>query len=153
MGSYYDEQLLSYLNEIQMEDFAIIQPELMDYISKFMRENFYFKYGRVYFTDYQNEKSVKSDINHLSEDMILFISELLEEGSCDINEKIIYIGDSLTDYGYEFYLYNLLKVIPYLMNNIPQHHYFLFRDGTKLMYASFENEIQFGMREIHNTLG
>ena len=62
----------------------------------------------------------------------------------ELNEKIIYIGDSLTENGYEFYVHDLLKIIPYLMNDIPQHHYFVSDDATKLIYVSFENEIYFG---------
>lgn len=30
------------------------------------------------------------------------------------------------------------------MNDIPQHHYFVSDDATKLIYVSFENEIYFG---------
>ena len=49
-----------------------------------------------------------------------------------------------TENGYEFYVHDLLKIIPYLMNDIPQHHYFVSDDATKLIYVSFENEIYFG---------
>lgn len=56
----------------------------------------------------------------------------------------LYIGDSLTENGYEFYLNDLLKIIPLLIEDIPQHHYFLSQDYTKIIYISFENEIEFG---------
>jgi len=39
---------------------------------------------------------------------------------------------------------DLLKIIPLLIEDIPQHHYFLSQDYTKIIYISFENEIEFG---------
>ena len=147
MENYYDKELLDYLKDKELKNFIILPSEKMDYILKFMSENYYFKAGRVYFTGYKHERYIKSDTEHLSEDAILLFNELLQEGICNINEKIMYIGDSLTHYVYEFHLNDLLKIMPYLMNNIPQHHYFLFSSGDKLMYISFENEIQFGTQE------
>lgn len=149
MVSYYDNELISYLNMIEIKDFTIISQ--MDNIVELMMKNFCFKYGRVYFTGFKNEKYIKSNSSNISTDVVSFINELIQEEICNTNEKIIYIGDDLTKYGYEFYLYDLLKVVPYLVNDIPQHHYFLFSDAAKLMYVSFENEIQFGMQWERNT--
>ncbi len=144
MGSYYDNELISYLNKSEIKDFTIIQQT--DDIIELMMKNFNFKYGRVDFTGFKNEKYIKSDSNNLATDVVSFINKLIQENICDTSEKIIFIGDYLTEYGYEFYLYDLLKVISYLVNDIPQHHYFLFEDGTKLMFVSFEYQIQFGMK-------
>lgn len=147
MEYYYDNELLIYLKELEIQDFVILPPEKEDYILKFMSDNYCFKAGRVYFTGFKHEIYLKSDTDHLPDNVILIFNELLQEGICDINEKIIFIGDSLTHYVYEFHLYDLLKIVSYVMNNIPQHHYFLFSTGDRLMYVSFENEVQFGMQE------
>lgn len=142
MSSYYDEELSSYLDTIKMKDFTIISE--INSIVELMMKNFHFENGRVCFKSLKNEKYIKSDSSNISKNVVSFINELISEKVCNINEKVIYIGDDLTEYGYEFYLYDLLKVIPYLVNELPQHHYFLFSDRNRLMYVSFENEIQFG---------
>ena len=77
-------------------------------------------------------------------DAVNFIKKLIEEKICSKDDTIIYIGDSLTENGYEFYLNDLLKIVPFLVNEIPQHHYFLSKDFKKIIYISFENEIEFG---------
>lgn len=144
MSNYYDKELIDYLNTMEIRGVKMIFQ--IDSIIEFMMENFRFKYGRVCFDGYKNKRYIKSSNSDISKDVVLFIDKLIEENICSKNEKIIYIGDNLTDYGYEFYLYDLRNVISYLVDNIPQHHYFLFGDGIKLMYVSFENEIQFGMQ-------
>lgn len=144
MSSYYDNELTLYLNAIEIKDFTIISK--INSIVELMMKNFHFENGRVYFTGLKNEKYIKSNSSNISTDAVSFINELIQEGICNRNEKIIYVGDNLTEYGYEFYLYDLVKVMPYLVNDIPQHHYFLFNNATKLVYISFENEIQFGMQ-------
>ena len=70
--------------------------------------------------------------------------EGIEEKIYSKDDVIIYIGDSLTENGYEFYLNDLLKIIPFLVKEIPQHHYLLSKDFEKIICISFENEIEFG---------
>lgn len=151
MNSYYDNELISYLSEVDIRDYKIISQT--NSIVELMMKNFCFKYGRAYLKGFKNERYIRSNNNNISKDAILFLNELMRENICNENEKTVYIGDDLTEYGYEFYLYDLLKIIPYLLDDIPQHHYFLFDDASKLLYISFENEIQFGMqweRNIHS---
>lgn len=144
MNDYYDEELISYLNSMGMSNFKIISET--DNFVELMMNQFRFKYGRVFFTGSKNEKYMKSNMDSISVDVVSFINDLIKEKICNLDEKIIYIGDDLTKQGYELYLYDLLKVIPYLVNEIPQHHYFLFNDASKLIYVSFEHDIQFGMQ-------
>lgn len=144
MSSYYDNELISYLDIIDIRDFKIVSQT--NSIVALMMKNFCFKYGRAYLKGSKNERYIRSNSNDVSSDTVLFLNELIQKNICNENEKVIYIGDDLTEYGYEFYLYDLLKIIPYLLNDIPQHHYFLFGAATKLLYISFENEIQFGMQ-------
>ena len=70
---------------------------------------------------------------------------LIEEKKCSKDDVIIYIGDSLTENGYEFFGEDLLKIVPFLVNEIPQHHYLLSKDFKKIICISFENEIEFGV--------
>lgn len=148
MSDYYDGELISYLNSIDISNFIIISE--IDNIVELMMKKFRFKYGRVLFTGSKNEKYMKSNSADISADVVSFINDLIKEKICNLDEKIIYIGDNLTKYGYEFYLYDLLRVIPYLVDSIPQHHYFLFNNASKLIYVSFEHDIQFGMQCEHD---
>lgn len=143
MSSYYDNELVLYMELLEIKDVTIFSQT--NSIVELMMKNFHFKNGRAYFTGMKNEKYIKSSSSNISVDIISFINELIQENVLKANEKVIYVGDNLTENGYEFYLYDLLKIIPYLVDDIPQHHYFLFSDVTKLMYISFENEIFFGL--------
>ena len=71
-----------------------------------------------------------------------FIQKLIEEKIFSKEDEIIYIGDSLTEVGYEFYLKDLVKVIPFIIDEIPQHHYFLSKDFKKDYLYIIENEIE-----------
>ena len=99
---------------------------------------------RLDFNNLINYKFVKSEQRDISFDAVNFIKKLIEEKICSKDDAIIYIGDSLTENGYELYLNDLLKIVPFLVNEIPQHHYFLSKDFKKIIYISFENEIEFG---------
>ncbi len=140
--SCYDDEFISYLSTTNVTTYQII--ENTDGIVDFIMENFRFQNGRVYLEEGESARYIQSDGSKISRDSQWFINKLISQGLCDVNEKVIYVGDSLTECGYEFYVHDLLKVITYLMEEIPQHHYFLFGDKSKLMYVSFENEIQFG---------
>ena len=99
---------------------------------------------RLDFNNLSNYKFVKSEQRDISFDAVNFIKKLIEEKKCSKDDVIIYIGDSLTENGYEFLGEDLLKIVPFLVNEIPQHHYFLSKDFKKIIYISFENEIEFG---------
>lgn len=142
MSNYYDNELLEHLTTIGIEKFTVISTP-NNYIES-INKNFPFKGGKVDFVGLKNMRYVESDQSSISTDVVHFVSTLIHDDVCRKNERIVYVGDSLTDNGYEFYLYDLLKILPYLVNEIPQHHYFLFNGSMKLIYVSFENEIQFG---------
>ena len=93
---------------------------------------------------YNNYKYIKAEQRDISFEAINLIKGLIEARVYRKDDTIIYIGDSLTENGYKFYLNDLLKIIPLLIEDIPQHHYFLSQDYTKIIYISFENEIEFG---------
>ena len=141
MSSYYDDELSLYMRTIEMTDVTIISQ--VNCIIEHMMENFHFKNGRVYFNGMKDEKYVKSDNSNISVDVVSFINDLIQKNVLGTSGKVVYVGDNLTENGYEFSFKDLLKIVPYLVNEIPQHHYFLFDDATKLMYVSFENDICF----------
>ncbi|MFC2722077.1 MAG: hypothetical protein ACFN00_07385, partial [Flavobacteriaceae bacterium] len=109
-----------------------------------LSKHFLFAGGRIDFSNLNNNKFVKSDQRNISFDAANFIKKLIEEKKCSKDDVIIYIGDSLTENGYEFFLNDLLKIVPFLVNEIPQHHYLLSKDFKKIICISFENEIEFG---------
>ena len=141
MNSYYDNILIKFVEE-QKINYTIISN--LSYYIENLSKHFLFVGGRLDFNNLSNHKFVKSEQRDISFDAVNFIKKLLEEKICSKDDAIIYIGDSLTENGYEFYLNDLLKIVPFLVNEIPQHHYFLSKDFRKIIYISFENEIEFG---------
>ncbi|EFC67235.1 hypothetical protein [Prevotella sp. oral taxon 317] len=141
MNSYYDNILIKSVEE-QKINYTVISN--LSYYIENLSKHFLFVGERLDFNNLSNHKFVKSEQRDISFDAVNFIKKLIEEKICSKDDAIIYIGDSLTENGYEFYLNDLLKIVPFLVNEIPQHHYFLSKDFKKIIYISFENEIEFG---------
>ena len=141
MNNYYDNILIKYVEE-QKINYTIISN--LSYYIENLSKHFLFAGGQIDFSNLNNNKFVKSDQRNISFDAANFIKKLIEEKICSKEDVIIYIGDSLTENGYEFYLNDLLKIIPFLVKEIPQHHYLLSKDFEKIICISFENEIEFG---------
>ncbi len=141
MNSYYDNILIKSVEE-QKINYTVISN--LSYYIENLSKHFLFVGERLDFNNLSNHKFVKSEQRDISFDAVNFIKKLIEEKICSKDDAIIYIGDSLTENGYEFYLNDLLKIVPFLVNEIPQHHYFLSKDLKKIIYISFENEIEFG---------
>ena len=141
MNSYYDNILIKSVEE-QKINYTVISN--LPYYIENLSKHYLFVGERLDFNNLSNHKFVKSEQRDISFDAVNFIKKLIEEKICSKDDAIIYIGDSLTENGYEFYLNDLLKIVPFLVNEIPQHHYFLSKDFKKIIYISFENEIEFG---------
>ena len=141
MNSYYDNNLIKSVEE-QKINYTVISN--LPYYIENLSKHFLFVGERLDFNNLSNHKFVKSEQRDISFDAVNFIKKLIEEKICSKDDAIIYIGDSLTENGYELYLNDLLKIVPFLVNEIPQHHYFLSKDFKKIIYISFENEIEFG---------
>ena len=141
MNSYYDNILIKSVEE-QKINYTVISN--LSYYIENLSKHFLFVGERLDFNNLSNHKFVRSEQRDISFDAVNFIKKLIEEKICSKDDAIIYIGDSLTENGYEFYLNDLLKIVPFLVNEIPQHHYFLSKDFKKIIYISFENEIEFG---------
>ena len=142
MNSHYDNSLIKYANGLKINHTVI--SDLFYYIEN-INAHFPFVGERINFSKLNNTKFVDSDQENISFDIANFIKGLLEEKICSNDDVVIYIGDSLTNNGYEFNLNDILKIAPFLVREIPQHHYLLFKDFKKIIYISLENEIKFGV--------
>ncbi|MFF2414916.1 rhs-associated protein [Bacillus safensis] len=90
-----------------------------------------------------NKHHSKSSNNEsLLPDTLLFIIELKDK-YLDNHLQVIYIGDNLTEFGYQFELQHLEELLVYLLD-IPQHHYFISLKGDWCICISFENDLDFG---------
>lgn len=140
MNSHYDNILIKYA-----EDRKINYTEISD-LSNYVEymNHLPFMGERIDFSKLNNTRFVESDQENISFDAIIFIKSLVNERICRKNDTVIYIGDGLTNNGYEFDLNDLLKIIPFLVTEIPQHHYLLFKDLKKIILISFENVMEFG---------
>ena len=141
MNNYYDNILIKYVEE-QKISYTVISN--LSYYIENLSKLFLFAGGRIDFSNLNNNKFVKSDQRNISFDAANFIKKLIEDKICSKDDVIIYIGDNLTENVYEFYVNDLLKIIPFSVKEIPQHHYLLSKDFKKIICISFENEIEFG---------
>lgn len=141
MNNYYDTSLIKYADGLKIN--YTVTTDISCYV-EYINTHFPFKGGRIDFNKLNNIQFVDSNRENLSVDTLNLINGLLDKKSCSKNEVIIYIGDSLTDYGYEFYLNDILKIIPFIISEIPQHHYILFEDLEKIIFISMEDYIEFG---------
>ena len=112
MNNYYDNILIKYVEE-QKINYAIISN--LSYYIETLSKHFLFAGGRIDFSNLNNNKFVKSDQRNISFDATNFIKKLIEEKKCNKDDVIIYIGDSLTENGYEFLGEDLLKIVPFLV--------------------------------------
>ncbi|RXE61564.1 hypothetical protein ED375_09355 [Muribaculaceae bacterium Isolate-004 (NCI)] len=141
MNSHYDNILIKYA-EGRKINYTVIS-DLSNYV-EYMNNHLPFMGERIDFSKLNNTRFVESDQGNISFDAIIFIKSLVDDRICWENDAVIYIGDSLTNNGYEFDLNDLLKIIPFIVTEIPQHHYLLFKDLKKIILISFENVMEFG---------
>ncbi|MCE9042996.1 hypothetical protein [Parabacteroides distasonis] len=141
MNNYYDKILIELLEERGVNYTLIPDPS---YYIKNINKKFPFIGGRIDFNKLSDNKIKISNPKDISFDAIKFIKNLITNESCSRNDDVVYIGDNLTENGYKCSLNDSLKIIPLLVKEIPQHHYFIFSNFKKIIYISFENEIGFG---------
>lgn len=141
MNNYYDSILIEFIEERGINYTLIPNPS---YYVENINKNFPFTGGRIDFNTLNDTKIKISNSKNLSFDAIKFIKDLIANESCSRDDDVICIGDSLTENGYKFSLNDLLKILPFIVKEIPQHHYFTFSNFEKIIYISFENEIIFG---------
>lgn len=141
MNSSYDNSLIQYADGLKIK-YQLIS-DLSYYIDN-INKHFPFAGERINFGQLKDAQCVDSDDEHIAFDTAHFIKSLFDKKICRPDDVVMYIGDCLTNNGYEFCLQDLLKIIPFFVREIPQHHYVLFKDFKTVIYISFENKIQFG---------
>ena len=98
MNNFYDNLLIKNVEEQNITYTVIFKPFLLyGNLSK----HFPFIGSRIDFSSLHNYKLVKSDQGKVSFDVVNFIQKLIEEKIFSKEDEIIYIGDSLTEVGYE----------------------------------------------------
>jgi hypothetical protein len=143
MGSYYDNELVHQLRETGIDDYVVLlQP---NNIAEIISKNFCLRGNRLDFVGLNHKRYVESSHAKLPVDAVDFVHGLIQDEIFKIIDKVIFIGDLTLD-DYEFCLRDLLKILPYLMENIPQNHYFLLERVGGLIFVSENNELMFGIR-------
>ena len=99
MNNYYDNILIEYVEDRKI-NYTVISN--ISYYIENLSKLFLFIGGRINFSNLNNNKFVKSDQRNISLDAADFIKKLIEEKMCSKYDAIIYIGDNLTENGYEF---------------------------------------------------
>ncbi|MFP7344114.1 MULTISPECIES: rhs-associated protein [Bacillus] len=107
-----------------------------------IEQKFAFGSSKINWLQTKKHHSKSSNNESLLPDTLLFITELKDK-YLDNNLQVIYIGDNLTEFGYQFELKHLEELLVYFLN-IPQHHYFISLKGDWCICISFENDLDFG---------
>ncbi|MDE6577654.1 MAG: hypothetical protein K2J82_11300 [Muribaculaceae bacterium] len=142
MDSYYDKLVIDHIEELGINCKVISDPSA---ICAVINNKFPFQGERIDFSRLKNNKFYQSaDSNSLSSDTVGFIKTLLEEKRLDEEDTFIYVGDGLTENGYELSVKELLRIIPSIIKDVPQHHYLITKDFKKIIFISFEYALEFG---------
>ena len=139
--SFYDDEIVKNLeiNGLIKNVKVIENPgSYLDLIE----EKFEFNGSQIDWLKTKNHFSIESNNESLLTDASLFISELKEK-YLNNSVEIMYIGDGLTEFGYQFESKDIEQILVYLLE-VPQHHYFIPLDGDWCFCVSFENYLDFG---------
>ncbi|GLF90793.1 hypothetical protein Saga11_20520 [Bacillus safensis] len=107
-----------------------------------IEQKFDFAGSKIDWLQTNKHHSKSSNNESLLPDALLFITELKEK-YLDNNLQVIYIGDNLTEFGYQLELKHLEELLVYFLD-IPQHHYFISLEGDWCICISYENYLDFG---------
>ncbi|WP_342515118.1 rhs-associated protein [Sporosarcina sp. FSL K6-1522] len=139
--SSYDDELVKdlVLNKLNKCVKVIKNPETyLDLIER----KFEFNGSKIDWLQTNKHYSKESNNESLLTDTSLFIAKLKEK-YLNNNVRVIYIGDNLTESGYQFEIKDIEQILVYLLD-IPQHHYFLSIEGDWCLCISYENYLDFG---------
>ena len=138
--NYYDLELIKILEEhIENEDFQIINSDI--YVDK-VNANLPFAGSRVYFELLDKHQRIFFDEN---EAVVAFVKSIAMEVGIEPDEKVVYLGDNVSNLTYIFSFKYLDKVIVDILDNIPEHHYFLSQDMKWILYISYEDCAEFAL--------
>lgn len=138
--NFYDLELIKILEEhIENEDFQIINSDI--YVDK-VNANLPFAGSRVYFELLDKHQRIFFDEN---EAVVAFVKSIAMEAGIAPDEKVVYLGDNVSNLTYIFSFKYLEKVIVDILDNIPEHHYFLSERMKWILYISYEDCADFAL--------
>nr|WP_315136738.1 hypothetical protein [uncultured Capnocytophaga sp.] len=138
--NFYDLELIKILEEhIENEDFQIINSDI--YVDK-VNANLPFAGSRVYFELLDKHQRIFFDEN---EAVVAFVKSIAMEVGIEPDEKVVYLGDNVSNLTYIFSFKYLEKVIVDILDNIPEHHYFLSESMKWILYISYEDCADFAL--------
>ncbi|MCM2988278.1 rhs-associated protein [Bacillus safensis] len=137
----YDEDLMKDLELKDLLNCVKVHKNPEIYLD-LIEQKFEFDGSKIDWSQTNNHHSKNSNNESLLPDALLFITELKEK-YLDNNLQVIYIGDNLTEFGYQFELKHIEELLVYFLD-IPQHHYFISLEGDWCMCISYENYLDFG---------
>ena len=138
--NFYDLELIKILEEhIENEDFQIINSDI--YVDK-VNANLPFAGSRVYFELLDKHQRIFFDEN---EAVVAFVKSIAMEAGIEPDEKVVYLGDNVSNLTYIFSFKYLEKVIVDILDNIPEHYYFLSERMKWILYISYEDCAEFAL--------
>ena len=138
--NFYDLELIKILEEhIEDRDFQIISSDI--YVDK-VNANLPFVGSRVDFELLDEYQRMFFDEN---EAVVAFVKSIAMEAGIAPDEKVVYLGDNVSNLTYIFSFEYLDKVIVDILDNIPEHHYFLSQDMKWILYISYEDCAEFAL--------
>ncbi|VEI52707.1 Uncharacterised protein [Capnocytophaga sputigena] len=138
--NFYDLELIKILEEhIEDGDFQIISSDI--YVDK-VNANLPFKGSRVDFELLDEYQRMFFDEN---EAIVAFVKSIAMEAGIAPDEKVVYLGDNVSNLTYIISFKYLEKVIVDILDNIPEHHYFLSERMKWILYISYEDCAEFAL--------
>ncbi|WP_311334385.1 hypothetical protein [Capnocytophaga sputigena] len=138
--NFYDLELIKILEEhIEDGDFQIISSDI--YVDK-VNANLPFAGSRVDFELLDEYQRMFFDEN---EALVAFVKNIAMEVGIAPDEKVVYLGDNVSNLTYIFSFKYLEKVIVDILDNIPEHHYFLSERMKWILYISYEDCAEFAL--------
>ncbi|WP_278638823.1 hypothetical protein [Capnocytophaga sputigena] len=138
--NFYDLELIKILEEhIEDGDFQIISSDI--YVDK-VNTNLPFVGSRVDFELLDEYQRMFFDEN---EAIVAFVKSIAMEAGIAPDEKVVYLGDNVSNLTYIFSFKYLEKVIVDILDNIPEHHYFLSERMKWILYISYEDCAEFAL--------
>ena len=138
--NFYDLELIKILEEhIEDRDFQIISSDI--YVDK-VNANLPFVGSRVDFELLDEYQRMFFDEN---EAVVAFVKSIAMEAGIAPDEKVVYLGDNVSNLTYIFSFKYLEKVIVDILDNIPEHHYFLSERMKWIVYISYEDCAEFAL--------
>ena len=138
--NFYDLELIKILEEhIEDGDYQIITSDI--YVDK-VNANLPFVGSRVNFELLDKYQRIFFDKN---KSVVAFVKSIAMEAGIAPDEKVVYLGDNVSNLTYIFSFKYLEKVIVDILDNIPEHHYFLSERMKWILYISYEDCAEFAL--------